>query len=582
VLLSVGINRSNHVEMNILTKGAPDDCRGVLSRIFCCLLVLAGVPIPRAHAQQAPDLSNIDRRIKESERRLLPQGVPSLPAIGGITIPREAVTDFTLSGVVVEGATALKAAEFAPLYEEFLATTVGGNEVYEILERVTKLYQARGFFLTRAVAPVQKIVAGVLRVRVIEGYVAKLTVHGDVKQQHLIERYAEPALQERPARLASVERALLLMNDVPGVSVSPTLKPLNADAGEYELGVTVTHKPIDASALLDNRGTPEVGRLQGFLAGSVNSVLGMGESLQASFVTVPDDPHELLYGSATAAMPIGNSGTYVSALGAYGTADPGGSEAALDSDIRIAQFIGRAWHPLIRSRDQNLWLSGAFDFRNFREKQLGQTVISDRLRTLRGAATYGLTDSLEGNNQFKLELSQGLGILGASDDDSNKLSRPDGHSQFFKMTANATRVQTITDKVSLRFSVAGQWAAVPLLSYEEFSLGGEQFGRAYDYGEVSGDDGIAASGELGYGGKTPWKWVSDYQLYGFYDGGVVWNGGSGSGDSSNSLMSAGAGFRLKAADHLRATFEAAKPITRDVSTTGDKDWRFFFSTALTY
>lgn len=568
--------------MKHLTRGSPGAGRALAVRLLLGLAVLGPCASSEASAQQSPDLSNIDRRIKEGEKRVLPKGAPSLPQLGQPAIPPEAVNPFTLSGVVIEGATALEPGRFAPLYEEFLAATVGSKEVYEILQRVTKLYRDEGYFLTRAVAPEQQIVAGVLRIRVIEGHIVRFSVTGDASQRGVLERYAQAALHERPARLDTVERSLLLMNDLPGISVTPSLNAVRDDAGEYELSVAVQRKAVDASAQLDNRGTPEVGRLQGFLSGAVNGALGFGESLQASFVTVPTQPEELLYGSVSATAPVGNAGTYVSALGAYGAADPGSSKAALDSDIRIAQFVGRVWHPLIRSRQQSLWLSGSFDLRNFRETQFDSTAISDRLRVLRAAATYGLTDRFNGQSQVKLELSQGIDVLGASEEGSNALSRADGRSEFTKVTGNVIRLQKLTERIGLQLGFGGQWSADPLLSYEEFSLGGEQFGRAYDYGEVSGEDGVAASGELRFGDATQWRWLSEYQIYGFYDIGAVWNELAGGGSSRDSLTSAGAGFRLKLTDHMRATFEAAKPLTRKVQTSDGDDWRFFFSTALTY
>jgi hemolysin activation/secretion protein len=269
-------------------------------------------------------------------------------------------------------------------------------------------------------------------------------------------------------------------------------------------------------------------------------------------------------------------------LGAYGTADPGSSKAAFDSDIRIAQFLGRVWHPVLRSRRQSLWITGTFDYRNFREQQFDDTVISDRLRTLRAAATYALADRFNGDNQVRLELSQGLDILGASDEGAADLSRADGQSVFTKLSGTVIRLQKITDRIALQLGVAGQWSADPLLSYEEFSLGGEQFGRAYDYGEVTGDDGVAGSGELRYGDSTRWPWLSEYQVYGFYDIGAVWNETPGGGTTRDSLASAGAGLRLFLTSRLRASFEAAKPLTRMVQTTDDEDWRFFFSAGVTY
>lgn len=513
---------------------------------------------------------------------MLPDSKTVLPDLGKAVIPTETVDPFTLSGVVIEGATAIDPGKFAPAYEDLLATEVAGNEIYKILQRITDIYRAEGYFLTRAVAPEQEIIAGVIRVRVVEGYIAAFTVDGDTSQTSILEDYAEDALAERPAKLATVERSLLLMNDLPGVTVTPHIKPLRSDAGEYVLTVKIGHKTIDASARLDNRGTPEVGRLQGYLSGAVNGLHGIGDSIQANFVTVPNTPNELLYGSLAGSVPIGNQGTTGSAFGAYGSVDPGGSTAQLDSDIRIAQFIGTVRHPLIRSRQQNLRVAGLFDFRNFREKQFGNTVISDRLRTLRASTTYDLVDSLNGENFAKLEVSQGLGILGASEEGSTKLSRANGQSKFTKLSGNLARTQHFTRNIALHVSIAGQWSADPLLSYEEFSLGGETYGRGYDYGEISGEHGVAASSELRYGQTLNWSWLSEYQVYGFYDFGAIWNEVPNDDMAEAHLSSAGAGLRLRVNDHLRAGFEAAKPLDKRVTTTGDRDWRFFFSATANY
>lgn len=553
----------------------------VIEILFLAFAAIS-IAVPETRAQTSPDLSNIDRRIKEGERNMLPDAKAVLPELGKVVIPTETVDSFTLSGVVIEGATAMDPGKLAPAYEDLLATTVAGNEIYRILQRITDLYRAEGYFLTRAIAPEQEIIAGVILVRVVEGYIAKFTVAGDTSQDAVLEGYAKAALAERPAKLATVERSLLLMNDLPGITVTPQITPIRSEAGEYDLTVKIVRKTVEASARLDNRGTPEVGRLQGYLSGALNGLHGAGDSIHANFVTVPNQPKELLYGSLSGSLPIGDHGTTGSAFGAYGRVDPGGSTAQLDSDIRIAQFVGTVRHPLIRSRQQNLRIAGLFDFRNFREQQLDNTVISDRLRTLRASTTYDLIDSLNGENLVKLEVSQGLGILGASEEGSSKLSRADGQSQFTKLSGNLARTQHFTRNIALHVSVAGQWSADPLLSYEEFSLGGETYGRGYDYGELSGEHGVAASGELRYGRNLNWPWLSQYQVYGFYDFGAVWNETAANDLTEDHLSSAGAGLRLRVNDHLRAGFEAAKPLDKRVTTTGDRDWRFFFSATANY
>ena len=549
--------------------------RALLFSAVAATFVLA----PPAAGQQASDLSNIDRRIEQQERPKPPVGEapvavpePLLPAA-----PTEPIEPFILSGVMIEGATAFEMPAFVPLYEPFLTRKVTGDDVKKILARFTKKYVEAGYFLSQAVAPEQEIQNGILRVRIIEGYVSKLTVDGDYGGQSVLDRYATPVLTERPLRLATLERALLLMNDLSGLSVDPSVKPVDENAGEYEIVVKTQYRKFGAFGRLDNRGTPEVGRLQGYVGGSANSLLGFGETVQANFVTVPNQPEELLFGSLSGTVPVGGAGTAVSLFGALSAVDPGSSKDALDSDSNSRQVIARIWHPVLRSRAQSLWVTGTFDFRDFDEKQFDQTVTEDRTRALRLGATYTAADRLKGQNQINLEVSQGLDILDSSQRGSNTLSRADGRPDFTKLSGGLIRLQDLTKRFAVRLAFAGQWSANPLLSYEEFVVGGEQFGRGYDFAEISGDDGVAGSAEIRFTDDTPWTWFDEYQVYGFYDFGTVWND-----DARDSLSSAGAGLRLQLLEFLRADIQAAKPLTRPVSTRDNKDWRFFFSTALQY
>ncbi len=483
---------------------------------------------------------------------------------------------------MVEGSSVFDSRAFTKTYEDFLAKRVGGPEIKTIVDRITKMYTDAGYFLSRAVAPQQEIVGGLVRIRAVEGYFEKVSFAGDYPGKAVLRRYTAPIRAARPAKMATLERALFLMNDNAGVTIDPSVEPIDESAGEYELIIQLKHKAVDAFARLDNRGTPEVGRLQGWLGASVNSLLGFGERIGATFITVPSEPEELLYGAVSSDIPIGAYGTSLSLFGAYSTIDAGSSSEPLDSESRSYQFIGRLSHPLIRSKEQNLWINGSVDFRNFREKQFGSTVISDRLRTLRLGASYQLQDQFKGQTRVSVGVSQGLDILDASDNGSTKRSRSNGRNDFTKVAGDLVRRQTVTDLVAVQAAVAGQWAAVPLLSYEEFAVGGEQFGRAYDFSEISGEHGVAGSVEVQVGRKSTWRWLDEYQLYGFYDIGAVWNMVSGNSDVRSSLSSAGAGLRVKVFDTLQANFEAAKPLDRDVNTEDDNDWRFFFITTVNY
>ena len=68
-----------------------------------------------------------------------------------------------------------------------------------------------------------------------------------------------------------------------------------------------------------------------------------------------------------------------------------------------------------------------------------------------------------------------------------------------------------------------------------------------------------------------------FQVYGFADGGSVWQAeSSGTTQIDDTIASAGVGLRLNLGDHISANFEVAKPFLKDVDAEGDRDPRLFF------
>ena len=182
-------------------------------------------------------------------------------------------------------------------------------------------------------------------------------------------------------------------------------------------------------------------------------------------------------------------------------------------------------HPLVRLRAENLTLSTGFVATDLHTDLFrgAQTLLSDRIRTLQVGALYDFVDRWSGVNVFDLQLSQGLDILDARTPGSPNLSRADGHSDFTKLTGDLQRVQSLGGNWALLGAVTGQYGLTSLLASEQFGIGGVNFVRAYDPAELTGDSGIAGKVELQYGERTTNIGLDNYQLYGFYDAGRVWN-----------------------------------------------------------
>ncbi|HBM88371.1 MAG: ShlB/FhaC/HecB family hemolysin secretion/activation protein [Parvibaculaceae bacterium] len=552
------------------------NCAGGCTVGLICLTLVCAFGVHSAHASEDP--GQVQRRIQDTDREDLVDQ-PSDPRLPGVAPYRQPDTErFTLTGVTVSGSTVFSGEELAPLYERFMATEVGRSDLMDIADAATKFYQDRGYTLSRAFVPPQSIIAGVIELRIIEGYVKEVQVRGDTGGVDFAP-YTQNILAERPLSQSTFERNLLLMHDLGGLKITDIALAEEVDgSGAYTLGLTSTYDAWEGSLYADNRGTDAVGPVQLGLSASANSLLGLGEILTASAYTTPTDPNELQYGQLRLHQPIGSDGFALSLSGAYSATDPSGPLSSIGREGASVFGSIEGQYPLIRMRNETLWLRGSFDIRNVTDETEFGIIFDDRLRVARLKVEYVRTDEWNGSNFVSVGIDQGLDILGASGAGHRFASRADGEVQFTKLVAEYYRWQRLWgDELALAVRVAGQKSSAPLLSSEEMGLGGARFGRAYEYSELTGDDGVAGSVELQYtpGLRTP---IADnITFYGFFDIGAVWNRNAAPGFERQSLASAGSGIRFRVLEQLSATAELAKPLTRDSSRGTDRDPQFYFS-----
>lgn len=417
--------------------------------------------------------------------------------------------------------------------------------------------------------------------RVVEGFVDKVSVEGGMGvDTAFLQGYAKKINASKPLNSKTLERYILLINDLPGMSARAVLSPSPNVVGASDVTIFVERKPYDAFFQIDNRGSRYLGPLQLNAGGRLNNMFGLYEGLSFQFVTAPDGwpDRELDFGSIAWSQPINHEGTRVSVGYSITSTEPGYTLTPFDIEGLARSANIEVMHPFIRSRQQNLYATLRFNYLDTeRDDNLGLGKTEDRLRVLRLAGTYQFADGFLGLNTVNAELSKGLDILNMKEKDSLNPTRARGEPEFFKATMEISRIQRVTNMVELFGSVQGQKSANKLLASEEFGVGGINYGSAYNNSEITGEDGIAGRVELRLNNpvKAP---VNFSQLYGFYDIGKVWDTDNTIvKDRQRSIASAGLGLRVNVNDNLAGTFEAAMPLTRTVETEGDKDLRLFGS-----
>ena len=549
-----------------------------------------------AWAQSIPSTADAGRVQNDIQRELsINAPMTSAPDITGqtqmITAPEGSENiRFVLNDIVIDGAKHIPTQTLRPLYADVLGKEIPLTTIYEIANRITQYYRDHGYLLSRAYLPEQEIRNGVIHIRVTEGFVSGYRIQnpGGVKDQ--VEVYARQLMASGPVTQANLERYLLLMNDLPGVSVQSVLVPSEEIPESAELVLKVTEKKIQGFGSVDNFGNTYLGPHRVTLGAQANSLFNATDQINAIFLTAPDKG-ELGYYNLGYHQNIGDEGTKIGANFSYaetnptlpdnlgGVLEPEGQATTLTIDLS---------HPFVRSRSLNVYGGLAIDItKNKTDYAPGLSAIEtkDNQRILRANTQISYIDPKGNYNALNTVLSKGLDQFGASDKDGSNLSRSNGDPDFTKLSFDASRLQRLYGPFTGLIGVTGQYSMDSLLASEQFGFGGSEFGRGYDSSEVTGDHGLGGKIEIAYNRPIQNNLLERYQVYGFYDIGKVWSREEVIGQPKHeSLASAGVGTRFFFNQRLRGDAYIAKPLTNDVTSRGthSDNIRFRFSLTTTF
>ncbi len=523
---------------------------------------LAGQPPAKAAESTNVDSGLAERKAKDRERKQQrAKNQPNLATTARASQDVSASHDplFTLKSVEIAGASAIRPEALSKAYQAYLGRPVSEADLAKIAEAITQSYQTAGYLLSRAYLPPQDINGGAVRVQVVEGSIGTVLFEGGDANQFGLRKFAAHLSRELPLTRKTFERQLLLINDTPGVEVEDTvLRELGNASGRFELTIVLKTWRIWAQAGMDNRGTDDIGPIQGYATAAANSVLSPGGSAVATISTIPDETNELSFGRLSLEHLVGDNGSKLSFAASRSRLRPNGERRLRNTKIKTDNFTLKGTLVSYRSRERSLWLSLEGGTRLEEERDQSGLIYRDRIRAISLLADLHAQDRLGGMNYLTVNLRQGFSVFGASRAGDQNLSRYDGRGDFTKLFASYYRVQTLRGNWSLALSAEAQVSSNALLSSEEFYLGGSSIGRAFEGGEISGDSGLGGVAELRYEQTTERSLLKSWMVYGFVDGGTVWNRNS-NGTSTLSLASFGAGARFELPQDIRVGVEVAKP-----------------------
>lgn len=532
------------------------------------------VPAPADAGRAQQRLQNQDITAPVTPVRLMP--VQRIP--GSVMPDNAAALHFTLQNVTLKGSTVYTAEQVSTWTKDLRGKNISLAAVYALAQEWTARYRGDGYILSQVIIPPQTIENGTLVLQAVEGFIDGVTYPDDISANELtlLQDYMTPVIVARPLRAVDLERALLLINDLPGMGVESVLSPSDNTSGAAHLTLLSRFKPYDAFFDINNRGSRYLGSVQAQTALRLNNPLGFQESVTFQIATAPDGfPHrELDFAAVQIDKPLNTKGTRIDMGASITSTDPGHTLQTFDiKGIARAFQIGLS-HAWLRSRAQNLIVALRFHYLDSeRTDNLGLGKTEDRLRVLRLSADWDYADRFAGFNQAHITLSKGIDILNMKEKNSLNATRTRGEPEFFKIAFDLARTQRLNRLFDLRVALSGQKSAHKLLASEEFGIGGAAFGSAYDSSEITGQDGIAARLELQ---TRAFENTAQMKPYAFYDIGKVWDAdNTAANNRMRSIASAGVGARFRLGNYVTGEVEAAKPLTRRVETQNNKDIRLF-------
>lgn len=525
------------------------------------------LPSTGAGAEAAPEV----------EPPLRPPSQPIPPAESG-------AAGFVLRGIELDGATAIPAGELAPLWTPLLGQRVTLATLEDLADRISAAFRARGYILSQAMLPAQIVADGRVRILVVEGFVDRVEVEGgSAAQSRRAGQIFAPVPDDRPLRLPTLERSVLLARDTLGGDVETVMAPSPTTFAAADLGVVLTPDPVTGFAAADNRGSRLFGPVTVTGGASAYGLLGLNERIDGLLSLAPEHDSSLAFGQVVVDLPLpaldrtALDGGRLELRADVSRGDPDLARAGSPEDLTVTsnatELAAGLVVPFVRTRSQNLTGRAGIEWQNA-ESVTGfagtESSSTDRLAVLDARLTWDVADRFGGVSLVDAGLRQGLDAFGAAIGASGPAA---GVPDFTAATLTLSRLQRLGQGPwSVFVEATGQLAADVLPNAERFALGGAVIGRGFAPGNTTGDSGWGAIVELRRQLRALAPALEAAELYAFADYGQAFDRApERDGTEREELGSVGIGARIDVRPWLTLTPEIARQtdgVATDTTDTG--------------
>ncbi|MGL4239474.1 MAG: ShlB/FhaC/HecB family hemolysin secretion/activation protein [Beijerinckiaceae bacterium] len=431
-----------------------------------------------------------------------------------------------------------------------------------VAEAMQHAYRARGLFLasvTHRIAPRRGDVTYIVN----EGRITRIEVAGvDPWIGDALRAVAANAIRGGPARLADVERGVMMAGDLGGIQLRSEFAE-EADGSGFALRLTASAVRQRGVLSVDNPPRKFGKVLSGGLSQQFFSTFVPGDMLRFSLsgARVLRENDGSIYGGVYYRTPIGLDGAYAEVFAGTTRTRRDASGNLQDTQQVGSQFVGLIGYPILRDAHQFLYVLAEVDRLRARSERSGPSFTSESLAG-RASLVYSNAQASGGSTKFIATLSAG------HDGDDPLPGAPARRSGFLHLRAHVGHVQPLDALwagLAVRLEATGQWAPVRVPAVETFHLGDRYRMRGYRFAEFEGRSGVSGTVELSQDIDVGGGFFRTLRPYVFLDGGAIRTTTAAGARDEKVLYSLGTGVRADLAAQMSVNAWVGAPVSRGAS-----------------
>jgi hemolysin activation/secretion protein len=492
-------------------------CVFALFTLFAAALCLAQTP------------PNIGDALRQSQPPPIPVApAPALPAIGGTQPIEPPMTQLPGGPAVevkelqVEGNRVIDTATLQALVADGAGKSHSLPELESLALRITRHYRAHGYFVARAYIPAQDITGGTVRIRVVEGNYGQFRLANKSRvRDATVQAMLDDVKKYDIVSLDTLERAMLVINDTPGVQVTRADVMPGEKVGTSDFAVdTAATTPFDGFVAVDNYGSVYTGKDRLSVNANANSPTGLGDRL--SLTGLATDGGGLLNGGVAYSLPLAPNGlrgqvdankTTYQLGNTYGSLSAVGTAKSVDAGLT---------YPLRRTQAQTIELSGGLGYKDLLDEiRTTGTHSPKTTKALNVGISLRDESALMGCNGItQANASLVHGELDINDPASRALDMtgPRAGGAYSKIDAGVNRSSQLASRFTLNLAVRLQQTlgGKSLDASERMAVSGIGGVLADPPGELIGDDARFVHADLDHSllqfasVQTNWQVFSDF------------------------------------------------------------------------